>query len=964
MWQYGLWPAVALACAFTSFLADAAEGVDEFKVKRQETFEFTRAPEITRSGDRLTIRFAVKAFCDVTVAVEDANGTIVRHIACGVLGSNAPEPFQKDSLEQTIAWDGKDDDGKYLEPLESHTVRVSLGLKSSFERSLFREPRKRHGRDPLFLQVQPEGVYVYDGGNSRDFVRLFDHEGGYVRTVYPFPANQIERVSGLNRMTYPQDGLTLPVKPTFLQNTLLTCGNNFGYAALEKKNPKDVQALENYHYGMYGKAASFMAVRSGRIVLGQQFLNRFATDGSSGGLNFEGPYCALETQGRQVATQGKTLYVPPRSGAFSPDGKTLYLTGYNFCHYGKAAGDIVTSGMWSAFNCVMKMDVAGEAAPTLFAGSSEVDKCGKDEKSFTIPISVDTDAKGRVYVADYMNNRVQVFDDSGKLLRSLKVERPARVFVAPNTQELYVFSWLIYNIFLFKDPETITGRLTCFSNLDDPKVSNKWTLPDEYGSPPTAMRYYSGCGVVCDGVVDTYTTPPTVWLVREWTRENDMTRGKIKYDGIKLYALEKNGLKEKRDFQADTAKSVTRTRAPQHGRQRLNVNPKNGKVYVAEGDAFVGKAFKELIELDPNTGNHRLVPIPFDAEDMCFGPDGLAYLRTISVVARFDPETWREVPWDYGSDFAKLHTSSSNDRKETAILSGLLLPSDGIWHHGGMSVSLKGSLAIVCGYYTRQKDEGHAGADVNAKEYRAKLYPGREVGGRAGTTFIHIFDKRGQVVYDDAVPGLRDLYGIGMDKADNLYFLTASTRMIDGKRYHNPWTGTIMKGIPGKTRVLTVNDDKDMPVPLAGDQIPKGPPDFGTGGKAWVENKQWFYGGVGFTGKNTGIGCACHNTRFTLDYFNRSFAPEVDRYRVAVLDSNGNLILRIGQYGNEDSEGPGSKVPLGGDEVGLFHGAYVATHTDRRLFIADEGNGRIVSVKLDYHASEKVKVPGEAASKN
>jgi hypothetical protein len=48
---------------------------------------------------------------------------------------------------------------------------------------------------------------------------------------------------------------------------------------------------------------------------------------------------------------------------------------------------------------------------------------------------------------------------------------------------------------------------------------------------------------------------------------------------------------------------------------------------------------------------------------------------------------------------------------------------------------------------------------------------------------------------------------------------------------------------------------------------------------------------------------------------------------------------------------------LGGDEVGLFHPLYVGTHTDHRLFISDYGNGRIVSVKLDYHLNERVAVP-------
>lgn len=41
------------------------------------------------------------------------------------------------------------------------------------------------------------------------------------------------------------------------------------------------------------------------------------------------------------------------------------------------------------------------------------------------------------------------------------------------------------------------------------------------------------------------------------------------------------------------------------------------------------------------------------------------------------------------------------------------------------------------------------------------------------------------------------------------------------------------------------------------------------------------------------------------------------------------------------------------------HGATYATDTDRRLFIADPGNQRIASVKLGYHAEEKVALNGK-----
>ncbi|MFO7899201.1 MAG: hypothetical protein R6V58_09085, partial [Planctomycetota bacterium] len=135
---------------------------------------------------------------------------------------------------------------------------------------------------------------------------------------------------------------------------------------------------------------------------------------------------------------------------------------------------------------------------------------------------------------------------------------------------------------------------------------------------------------------------------------------------------------------------------------------------------------------------------------------------------------------------------------------------------------------------------------------------------------------------------------------------------------------------------------------------------------AWVDGAEWLYGGVGYGGFNSskgGGGCACWNARFALDLFARSFATELNRFRVAVLDTNGNLILRMGKYGNVDdgvplikTGGPETPRPVGGDEVALCHPSYLAAHTDRRLFIADYGNYRILSVKLAYRATRKVEL--------
>ena len=111
MWlSRGLWAFVlCILCIPTASLAAA---LDEFKVKREAVFDFAQKPAVTRQGDRVEIRFETKGLCDVTVAIEDANQKIIRHLASGVLGPTAPEPFRKNARKQTLLWDGKNDKGE------------------------------------------------------------------------------------------------------------------------------------------------------------------------------------------------------------------------------------------------------------------------------------------------------------------------------------------------------------------------------------------------------------------------------------------------------------------------------------------------------------------------------------------------------------------------------------------------------------------------------------------------------------------------------------------------------------------------------------------------------------------------------------------------------------------------------------------------------------------------------------
>ena len=462
---------------------------------------------------------------------------------------------------------------------------------------------------------------------------------------------------------------------------------------------------------------------------------------------------------------------------------------------------------------------------------------------------------------------------------------------------------------------------------------------------------------------------------------------------IKLLECKDGKWTQKLSFADEVTKSCLRATPPDHSSQRLYVSPKTGKLYIHE-QRHPFKSFDQVVEIDPESSRMKLLKMPFPAEDMAFDLDGLAYLRTDTEVVRYDPVGWREVPWDYGEE----RECVTFDYGGAKVMSALALPGQRpvCFNMGGMWISPKGNLAITCTTQdigTPRNTTGDWKAQVRpqGKPWRPQVYPGMAVWEQ-----IHVWDKHGKLIYEDALPGCWRLDGIAMDEKDDLYISANATRMLDGKRYPNEMVGTLLKVTPCKSKVVSTGATI---IPLAKDATPQRSPELANTkiGNAWVEGApaHWFYGGVGFAGFNpahSGGGCACWHTRSTLDLYARSFAPEIENFSVAVLDRNGNLILRVGQYGNEDDGVPmrsaelgmrssergvrnaeraavsvdadsALRIPhsalaiprsLGGDEVGLMLPMYVATHTDHRLFIQDAGNARVISVRLDYHTSEKV----------
>jgi len=944
--------ALALALALFGSRAWAAD-LDEFKVKREEVFEFAQKPVVTRSGDRVTISFESKGFCDATVAVEDAQGRIVRHLVSGVLGPKAPEPFQKNALKQAVVWDGKDDRGYYLDDKDSLSVRVSLGLQPQFERTLYWSPKKRYGSLPIPVAA-PEGVYLGDG-KGVDFIRLFDHEGGYVRAVYPFPSAKLKEIEGLDWHDFPQ-GYRLPRKGGLYQCTLLSSGTSWNSG--------------NYGTAMVGTAATAMAVHDKRLALAFQYLNRLTTEGGGeSGLKLRGPRTGLTVKSVADALD---VDVGPSSAAFSPDGKTLYLTGY-----------LWTSGSWmckaDCQHAVLALDFEKDAEPRVFAGDRA--KHGSDETHFRVPTSVACDPQGRVYVADFLNDRVQVFEASGKLVGTVSTPKPTKVCVHQRTGEIWVFSYEVSGVpndlaKQYLPSPSIPHTLSRFSALPEAKRLSAEPFP----MGPTQTMGFEVTGHHFQVELDSWAKEPTVWVTgrkhHARTAEYGFYGGFGNFDadqsvwkaGVRLQRQVNGKWEPVRVFGDDAQKEVLQVPPPAHNIQHLTVSPLSGKLYLGEADSGPTiKACNSWLEIDPATGKMKVVRLPFNAMDGAFDLNGMVYLRNTDMIARYDFATWREVPWDYGEERRELGNDGSIHGHSTPAISGLKLPSTSpvCYHQGGLHVSARGNVVASCAYRFMGISRGDAARSMKGPEeyaYRPRLYPGRV--SNSTSPCLHVWDQHGKLKYEDAVPGVGQCDGVALGRDDSIYVMHAPTRVHDGKPYFDHMSETLMKIRPGAGKVISSTDG--APIPLPKEDAPKRPPDLLSTrhGSAWAEGAEWQYGGVGFAGFNmhgAGGGCACWFARFALDYFDRSFAPEPYQFRVAVLDSGGNLILRIGQYGNvEDGRplvaegGPKATRSLGGDEVGLVHACFVGTHTDRRLFISDIGNARILSVKLGYHATETV----------
>ncbi|MBL8028152.1 MAG: T9SS type A sorting domain-containing protein [Fibrobacteres bacterium] len=98
--------------------------------------------------------------------------------------------------------------------------------------------------------------------------------------------------------------------------------------------------------------------------------------------------------------------------------------------------------------------------------------------------------------------------------------------------------------------------------------------------------------------------------------------------------------------------------------------------------------------------------------------------------------------------------------------------------------------------------------------------------------------------------------------------------------------------------------------------------------------------GIGPYSADPGNSCICRSPRFDIDAFGRLFVPNGISGKVRVVDNTNNLLMEFGDYGNADSKGSDSYIPL--------FMPMTAAATDDYIYVSDDVNVRLIRVKIDY----------------
>ncbi|MHC4914828.1 MAG: SMP-30/gluconolactonase/LRE family protein [Planctomycetota bacterium] len=382
----------------TVLLAALTAAVCVLASARGREVGFSAAPKVSSAGGKKVVSFSVKSATDVEVAILDAGGKVIRHLAAGRLGGKKPPPAPlKGGLSQSIPWDGKDDYGRSARGAK---VRVRLGLEPEFSHFVAFDPARHGGVCGMGCSPQGELYVMYHcAGPGHHYnsmaIKAYDREGKYLRTVMPYPAGLApEKRAAVQWFEFKDGGASAPL--------IYFAHSRVMYPQVGSGSRHNITVCPD------GRI-SFATHPFDSPSIGARRLATLGGDGSFG-KDLLGPKVTRGKVGGWLLT------------ALSPDGKTIYISA------GRSRKGPVPA--------VFKTSWGASGEPSVFVGSET--ESGTAPTKLNNPRGLAVDAKGNVYVCDHGNNRVAVFSPDGKPLAQLPAQYADLVAVHPKTGAVYV----------------------------------------------------------------------------------------------------------------------------------------------------------------------------------------------------------------------------------------------------------------------------------------------------------------------------------------------------------------------------------------------------------------------------------------------------------------------------------------------------------------------------------------------
>ncbi|MGQ9662335.1 MAG: hypothetical protein ACUVWX_08380, partial [Kiritimatiellia bacterium] len=125
-----------------------------------------------------------------------------------------------------------------------------------------------------------------------------------------------------------------------------------------------------------------------------------------------------------------------------------------------------------------------------------------------------------------------------------------------------------------------------------------------------------------------------------------------------------------------------------------------------------------------------------------------------------------------------------------------------------------------------------------------------------------------------------------------------------------------------------------------------------------VVGAHWFRQGFGIVANSVmrwgDPSCLCAMAGFAVDTYGRVYYPNPFRFCVEVVDCNGNLITRIGSYGNADDMAAELSSP---PAKARFAWPLFTAVGERELYVSDAINQQVVMVRLRPLAEAECPLP-------